>query len=464
MLEGIRKIHLIGIAGTGMRAIANVLIQQGFIVSGSDVKETLVIKHFRDLGAKINIGHDAALVNGVDAVVVSTAIPADNPELVEAKKKGILVLHRSDIVKAVVDSTLGIAVAGAHGKTTTTSMLGQIFEEAMLDPTIIIGGEVNYLHGNGKFGKGIYSIVEADESDGSFLKLAPKYVVLTNVESDHMDHYKTLDNLITSFCQFVEKIPKEDGLAIACGDNNNIQYIKKHTDRTFLTYGCEPGNDYEAREVHYEGPYLVYDVYKDNFFEARIELQVPGIHNVLNSLATYIMARQADIDISTIQRALKQFIGAKRRFETKGLVEGVWVVDDYAHHPTEIKATLEAARDMGKYRVICIFQPHRYTRTESLLEDFATAFEAADVVIMTDIYSAGESPINGITGMSIPRRMKEKTGKEAIYIEDIDEVPSFLGDYVKPNDLVITMGAGSVTQYGAQLIAILEDRSYTHAE
>lgn len=458
MLEGIRKIHLIGIGGAGMRAIANVLINQGYEVSGSDVNMSPTIERFMKMGARISIGQAAENVEGVDVVVVSTAIPANNVELVAAHNLSIPVIHRSDIIKAVLDNSYGIAVAGTHGKTTTTSMIGQIFEEVALDPTIIIGGEVDYLNGNSKLGHGKYSIVEADESDGSFTKLNPKLVVITNVEEDHMDYYKTIDKLLDSFKVFIEKLPEEDGTAIVCGDNNYLLQYSKAVERKFLTYGFNPYNDFIAQNIRYQEGLLVYDVHHKGDVLTTITLQVPGMHNVLNSLGAFVAAYTEEVPLETIQRALYKFIGAKRRFETKGKAKGIWVVDDYAHHPTEIAATLKAAKGMEKYRVICVFQPHRYTRTNLLLKEFSEAFKAADIVVMTDIYSAGESPIEGIDGMTIPRAVKEATGQDVLYVPNVDDVPSFLLDLVQENDLVMTMGAGSINKYGPILLELIEER------
>lgn len=455
MLNGIHKIHLIGIAGAGMRAIANILICKGYDVSGSDIAESPVTEKFRSMGAVIHIGHNADYVNGVDAIVRSTAIHEDNPELKRARELGITILHRSDIVKAVIDTSCGIAVAGAHGKTTTTSMLGQIFENAHLDPTIIIGGEVDYLHGNSKLGHGKFSIAEADESDGSFLSLNPKAVVITNIENDHMDHYGTIENLWGAFHDFVEKLP-EDGIAVVCGDNPALKKIMPTVKRRFLTYGTGEQNDYQALNIHYEKGELVYDVYHEGKRECELRLRVPGVHNVLNSLGAYVLSRYEGVDRADIQRALHVFVGAKRRFETKGHLRGVWVVDDYAHHPTEIKATLEAARSLEKHRVVCVFQPHRYTRTSLLLKEFATAFKAADILVVTDIYSAGEDRIPGIDGNSIPDAVRAATGQEVIYVPNIEDIPARLHSLVQPNDLVITMGAGTINQYGPKLLKLLE--------
>lgn len=456
MLDGIHKIHLIGIAGSGMRAIANILISQGFDVSGSDIQESAVTERFRKMGATIHIGHNAAYVKGVDAVVRSTAIHADNPELMAAKAQHIPILHRSDIVKAVLDITKGIAVAGAHGKTTTTSMLGQIFVEAGLDPTVIIGGEVDYLGGSSQWGRGEYSIAEADESDGSFLKLNPHEIVITNIENDHMDHYGTMENLLTAFVEFVGKLPAQ-GTAVVCGDNENIQHIMKQVDRQFITYGLTAHNEYTAQNIHYEKGVLVYDAFHKENCIATVRLKVPGTHNALNSLGALVMATRCGIPVEVVVEGLAKFTGAKRRFETKGHSHDVWVVDDYAHHPTEIAATLGAAKALESHRVVCIFQPHRFTRTNLLLKEFGQAFKKADVLFITDIYSAGEDPIAGIDGHSIPNMVEATTGQTVHYIPHVEDVPKVVKAVLQPNDLVITMGAGSISQYGPKLLAALEE-------
>lgn len=456
MLEGIHKIHLIGIAGSGMRAIANILISQGYDVSGSDIQESATTEKFRKMGATIHIGHNADYVNGVDAVVRSTAIHKDNPELVAAQAAGIPVLHRSDIVKAVLDITKGIAVAGAHGKTTTTSMLGQIFVEAGLDPTVIIGGEVDYLGGSSAWGKGEYSIAEADESDGSFLKLNPQYIVITNIENDHMDHYGTMENLLQAFTQFVEKMPQE-GTAVVCGDNKNIRHIMTKVDRKFMTYGLEEGNDVVVKNIHYDKGILVYEATTAaGEILGEVRLRVPGTHNALNSLGALLLARQCGIPMEHILNALSKFTGAKRRFETKGHEKGIWVVDDYAHHPTEINATLSAAKALESHRVVCIFQPHRFTRTSLLLKEFGSAFQKADVLFIADIYSAGEDPIRGIDGHSIPNMVQATTGQKVHYIANIDDVPKVVAPLLKRDDLVLTMGAGNINQYGPKLLEVLK--------
>ena len=413
MLDTYQRIHLIGIAGSGMRAIAHVLIEKGFIVSGSDIQESAITEKFRNAGATIFMGHDAAHVEGVDVVIRSTAIHDDNPEIVGARERNIPILHRSDVVKAVLDETYGIAVAGAHGKTTTTSMIGQIFMEANQDPTIIIGGEVDYLNGSSHVGKGKYSIAEADESDGSFLHLNPKRIVITNIENDHMDHYRTVENLLRAFTEFSMKLP-EDGVAVVCGDNPSIRRIMPDIKRTCITYGLGAGNDYRIDNLRIEQGITTFEVIHKDTVLGTLRLAVPGQH--------------------------------------------VWVVDDYAHHPTEIAATIKAAKSLEDHRVVILFQPHRFSRTKLLLREFGTAFTEADVVFITDIYSAGEKPEPGIDGMSIPLMIKELTGKEVRYVADVNTLPEEALKVIEPNDLVITMGAGNINQYGPKILALLEEK------
>lgn len=455
MLEGIHRIHVIGIGGAGMRAIAQILVSQGYEVTGSDVHDSAAIERFRQQGVTVYLKQEAKNVANAEVVVRSTAIHDDNPEIVEAKRLGLPILHRSDIVKNVLDMTKGIAVAGAHGKTTTTSMIGQILVEADMDPSVIIGGEVDYLNGSSQWGHGEYSVAEADESDGSFLKLNPYRVLITNIENDHMDHYGTIENLWNAFKEFICKLPK-DGVAVVCGDNTALQQIMPDVDRTFITYGSSSANDYWYDDLHYEEGKLHFTVMKGQKNLGQVVLQVPGKHNALNALGAFAMTYELGVPVEAIIGALGKFKGAKRRFETKGHVKGVWVVDDYAHHPTEIAATLRAAKSMGTHRVVCLFQPHRYTRTSLLLKQYQHAFDAADVLMMTDIYAAGEEPIQGITGRSIPDAV-EATGKKVIYVADINDAPAKLKELVQSGDLVLTMGAGTVNQYGPKLVSLLED-------
>ena len=457
MLDTYKHIHLIGIAGSGMRAIAHMLIEKGFVVSGSDIQESAITEKFRNAGATIYLGHDASHVEGADVVIRSTAIHEDNPEIMGAKERHIPILHRSDIVKAVLDESHGIAVAGAHGKTTTTSMLGKIFMDAKEDPTIIIGGEVDYLNGSSHVGKGKYSIAEADESDGSFLHLNPKRIVITNVENDHMDHYRTVENLLRAFTEFSMKLP-EDGVAVVCGDNPSIRRIMPDIKRTCITYGLGAGNDYRIDNLRIEQGITTFEVIHKDAVLGTLRLAVPGQHNALNALGALVVALGEGIPFEVVATSLRTFIGAKRRFETKGHAKDVWVVDDYAHHPTEIGATIKAAKSLEDHRVVVLFQPHRFSRTKLLLREFGTAFKEADVVFITDIYSAGEKPEAGIDGMSIPLMIKELTGVDVHYVADVEQLPQAVVEIVQPNDLVITMGAGNINQYGPKLLALLEEK------
>ena len=458
MLEGVRHIHMIGIAGAGMRAIADILIDKGFRVSGSDISESGLTERFRTRGAVVHIGHDASYVAGADVVIRSTAIHEDNPELEAAVAAGIPILHRSDIVRDIIDSAEGIAVAGAHGKTTVTSMIGQVFMEGEADPTIIIGGEVDYLDGNSRLGKGGYAVAEADESDGSFLSLSPTIAVVTNVEEDHMDYYGTKERLHDAFVEFVNHV-KENGRAVLCGDSDELRALLPRMRGTIITYGAGADNTYRYTNVRTEGIEQVFEIFRGEDLLCEIRLRVPGLHNVSNATATFVTAYEAGISVEAIRSALLKFTGAKRRFETKGIFDDIWVVDDYAHHPTEVRATLEAAKAMGTHRIVCVFQPHRYTRTAHLLEEFARAFEAADEVYFTEIYTAGEEPIPGIDGHSIPNEMKRLTGKEAGYIERLDDVPAVLSERLRSGDLLITMGAGVLNRYGPLILERLKENA-----
>ena len=432
-LNTVQRVHFIGIAGAGMRAIANIFIEKGFTVSGSDLRVSPTTDRFEKMGARICIGQRPENLRDAQVVVISSAIRENNPELQEARRRDIPVIHRSDALVHIMSWGKSIAVAGAHGKTTTSSMLGQVFYESGTDPTLVIGGEVDYLHCNSILGKGDYVIAEADESDGSFLKEHPYIAVITNIDADHMDHYGSLENIIKAFGQFIGQIHPE-GFAVLCFENDKIRSLANTLNRRYIN-----------GRLHYE-------VWHDGKELGTINLNVPGRHNVLNSLATTAVALRCGIPFDKIAHALSHFHGAKRRFQTKGVVDDVWVVDDYAHHPTEINATLTAARDMGTHRVVCLFQPHRYTRTQLLLNKFGGAFTGADKLIVTDVYSAGEDPIPGVTGRLIADKVRETTGQDVTYIADKNELVPYLLKNARPKDLVITMGAGDIYTIGERYI------------
>ena len=458
MLEDIKKIHFVGIGGAGMSAIAKILTEKGFAVSGSDLHGSELVEKLKAAGAVIYKGHAAEHVKGVDAIVVSTAISQDNPEVVAAKEQNCRIFHRSDIVAALMNRENGIAVAGAHGKTTTTSMLGVVLDHAGVEPTIIIGGEVDYLGSNAKLGNGKYLVAEADESDGSFLKLLPQIAIVTNIENDHMDHYGSMENIRKAFRQFLQNLPEEDGRAVLCFDNEEIRNMAKLANRKYISYGIEQAADYQAVHIETKGQETLFEVLFHGEVAGKIRLQVPGKHNVLNALAAIAAAREIGVSMEEIAAGLDCFHGAKRRFQTKGKCDGVWVVDDYAHHPTEISTTLTAAKQTKPKRVICAFQPHRYTRTQLLQKEYGACFKAADLLVLTEVYSAGEAPIPGISGKTIVDEVEKQTGCKAVYIEKEEDIAAYLQGIVMDGDLVLTMGAGTIYRSGEQLVNLLQEK------
>jgi UDP-N-acetylmuramate--alanine ligase len=403
MVEKMMHVHFIGICGAGMSGIAKVLIEMGHKVSGSDLKESYYTKALSEIGAVIARGHSPANISDPDVVVVSTAIPESNPELQEARKKSIKVVKRAEMLSWVGKQARSIAIAGTHGKTTTTSMISLAFEKSDLDPTFLIGGELNDIGSNAKHGSGEFFITEADESDGSLLFLNPEIVVITNIEADHLDFYNSIQEIEDIFLKFVESVP-ENGFIVACSDNSGVSRLIKRSAKRFVTYGVEQVGsidgkvknivkpDYLAANVRLQKLGSTFDVYKAGNLLGKVKLNVPGVHNVYNALATIALSDQLSLDIDKIITALDQFSGVKRRFQIVGTTPDFTVVDDYAHHPTEVKATLNAARSGDWERLICVFQPHRYSRTKFLGREFGAAFNDADIVVLTDVYAAGEEP------------------------------------------------------------------------
>lgn len=455
-LDNLHNIHFIGIGGAGMSAIAYVLIKRGYDVSGSDLNAGHMSAHLAAEGAMVFMGHDACQVDGADAVVISTAIHQNNPELVAAREQGIPVLHRSDMLAAIFNKADGVAVAGAHGKTTTSAMISCIAAASDVDPTIIIGGEVGSLGGNARNGAGRYVIAEADESDGSFLKLYPHIAVVTNIENDHMDHYGTEENIYKAFKQFLGNI-RSGGKAILCTDNDKVRRLAAETDQDVITYAIESEEaDYSASAIEYGVGGTDYRLAYKGVFLTEVHLAVPGRHNVLNSMGALAAAREMGIPMETILDALAKFGGAKRRFETKGKVGGVWVVDDYAHHPTEIGVTLKAARQTRPERLLCVFQPHRYTRTQLLFDDFCRCFADCDELVLTDIYSAGEDAIDGISSETLAEGVAKATGQKVRYIGRLEKAEEYLEVMAQSGDLIMTIGAGDVFKIGEELVRVLE--------
>ncbi|WP_027396288.1 UDP-N-acetylmuramate--L-alanine ligase [Anaerovibrio lipolyticus] len=455
MLTGIKKVHFVGIGGAGMSALAKILVEKGYNVSGSDVKESVMTGILRDLGAKVFIGQRAENVQDTEAIVVSSAIRENNPEVVEAKRLGLKRLHRSDVNAFLINNSKGIAVAGAHGKTTTTSMLGVSLDYEGVSPSIIIGGEVDYLGSNAKLGKSDYLVSEADESDGTFLKYYPYIGIVTNVENDHMDHYGTMENIIKAFTQFLNQI-REDGWGVVCFDNENIRNIVKNVNRKIVSYAIDHEADYVAANIKADASGTSFDVIHKGENLGTVKLNVPGRHNVLNAMACVVTGITLGQSVAQMAEGLTMFNGAKRRFQTKGKAHGVWVVDDYAHHPTEIATTLKAARQTQPKRLVCAFQPHRYSRTQLLQKEYGSCFKDADLLVLTDVYSAGEDPIPGVDGELLVKEVAEQTGQKTVYIKDKKEIAAYLKSIAQEGDLIMTMGAGDIVKCGEELVELLK--------
>ncbi len=461
-LDGLKKYHFIGIGGVGMSALAKILIELGCEISGSDAKDSPTLDMLKSLGARIFVGHKAKNIlddngNPVEAIVCSSAIPADNPEVVAASKFKVPKLHRSDINAYLLNSRKGIAISGSHGKTTTTSMIGYVLHSANVDPTIIIGGESTDLGTGAILGKSDWLVTEADESDGSFLTLKPAIAVVTNVEDDHLDHYGTMDRLRAAFKIFIENINRKSGVAILCFDNDNLRELANEVDRKIISYAIDHDADFTARNIRTMPKGINFEVVHGGEVLGKIQLAIYGRHNVLNALATIATALEVGVPFEKIAEALNHFHGAKRRFQTKGRARNILIVDDYAHHPTEIAATLRAARETKPHKIFCIFQPHRYSRTQLLLKEFGGAFKEADNLILTDIYSAGEEKISGVSGTSILQEVLSTTNQAVSYIPKREDIAAAIKNQLSPGDLVITMGAGDIYKTGEELLALLKD-------
>lgn len=455
MLDGVNKVHFVGIGGAGMSALAKILVEKGYEVSGSDVSESAMLGVLRGLGARIFLGQRAENVHGAEAIVVSSAIREDNPEVAEAARLGLKRLHRSDVNAYLINNCKGIAVAGAHGKTTTTSMLGVALDYEGVSPSIIIGGEVDYLGSNARLGKSEYLVSEADESDGTFLKYYPYVGIVTNVENDHMDHYGSMENIIKAFTQFLGQI-RPEGFGVVCFDNENIRNIVKNTATRIISYAIDHEADYQAADIVSSPEGTTFAVLHHGESLGEVRLHVPGRHNVLNAMAAIVTGLELGLTVAQMAEGLLMFHGAKRRFQTKGKAGGIWVVDDYAHHPTEIATTLKAARQTRPKRLICAFQPHRYTRTQLLQKEYGSCFQACDLLILTDVYAAGEDPIPGVDGELLVKEVREQTGRQAVYIKDKNEIAAYLLSIAQPGDLIMTMGAGDIVKCGEALVDMLQ--------
>jgi len=457
-----QRIHLVGIGGSGMSGIAEVLLSSGYAVSGSDLKTSPVTQHLVKLGATIYESHAAENVHGAHVVVVSAAVSADNVEIVEAHRLKIPVIPRAEMLAELMRLKSGIAVAGAHGKTTTTSMVASVLAAAGLDPTFVVGGRVNHAGSNARVGEGEYMVVEADESDGSFLLLAPVIAVITTIDREHLDHYKSLEEIQDAFLQFANRVPFY-GSVVLCLDEPNVQAILPGVKRPVITYGTSSQSDLVISDVKLNGLSSEFRLkYHGEDLGVFALPAPPGIHNVRNAAAAAAVALALNVPPDLIRQGLAKFAGVGRRFEIRGKFSGVTLIDDYGHHPAEIRATLEAARGCGFKRLLVLFQPHRYTRTQHLWDDFCRSFNHADILVITDIYAAGESPIEGITGESLAAAISAAGHKSVVYSSTLQGGIEFILREVRPGDAVLTIGAGSVGRVTDELAMLLESRVSIH--
>ncbi|MFA4858484.1 MAG: UDP-N-acetylmuramate--L-alanine ligase [Candidatus Margulisiibacteriota bacterium] len=459
-MDRVHQVHLVGVGGCGMSAIAKILHKKGYLVTGSDIKESANTIRLRDLGVRVEIGHQETNVRGADLVVVSSAIYSDNPEIFEAQRRGVFICRRAEMLSWLMDQfAVRVAVAGTHGKTTTTSMLAQIFMHLDLDPTFLIGGETDSVEGNARLGASPYIVAEADESDGSFLVLNPNLAVITNAESDHLDYFGSLDEVLFAFSTFAKKLGKDGKLVINIDEKNAAALAGSMADLVpVYTYGLDPRAEVSADEVTFSQGFCEFRVRHKDKILGKVKLLVPGWQNVVNSLAAIYVGLLCGLDFSAMAQALQSFRGAKRRFQLIGEIGGIKIIDDYAHHPTELKMTLQAARlSFPLARLVCVFQPHRYTRTAYFYKEFGAAFADADLVIITDVYSAGEKAIDGVSGQMIVDEMK-KNGKEIFYIPRKEKIAEFLLGKVEANDLVLVAGAGDINTVARELYSRLRMR------
>ncbi|KPJ65007.1 hypothetical protein AMJ44_11495 [candidate division WOR-1 bacterium DG_54_3] len=452
-MQRIKNIHLVGIGGCGMSGIAKILHEMGYRVSGSDIREGPNTIRLKDLGVKIHIGHEPTHVREADLLVYSSAVPPENLELKEARAKGIGILKRAEMLAWLMDqSKTKIAIAGTHGKTTTTAMIAKVLDSGKFSPTFFIGCDMDYVEGNAKLGNGKFAVAEADESDSSFLYLSPTIGVITNIEDDHMERFGTMDALLATFEQFAQKV-SGDGFILVDATHPNNQELMKRVKARFITYGLNGKVDFSAENLQFKQFSSRFSLKRNGKKLGEVTLSVPGWQNVLNSLPVFAMSFEFGLDFSSVASALQAFVGARRRFQTMGEIQDILVVDDYAHHPTEIRATLAAARSgWPDKRIVCIFQPHRYTRTALLKDQFGKAFADADKIIITDIYAASEKPIPGISGKTIADGISDK---EVLYVPRKEKIAEYLMQDIREGDMILTLGAGDIYTIGKEILARL---------
>ena len=451
MQRKVRQIHFVGIGGIGMSGIAEVLLNLGYAITGSDVSLSDITQRLTSLGAVIFSGHQASHLRDADVVVTSTAVKDDNPEVLEAHRRNIPVIPRAEMLAELLKMKFSVAVSGSHGKTTTTSMVSTVLAYGGLDPTMVIGGKLASIGSNAKIGDGEIIVAEADESDGSFLKLNPCLAVITNIDREHLDYYRDIEEIKAAFLKFANIVPFY-GSTILCLDNEHVREILPQIKRKVITYGLTSPADYQATEMVLAGPLSKFSVSCRGERLGEVTLNVPGRFNIANALATIAVARELDMPFDAIRKGLEAFVGVHRRLEIKGKVNGVTVVDDYGHHPTEIRETLAAARQVWKDRIIVVFQPHRYTRTQKLFNEFLTAFPDADYLIVTDIYAASEKPIEGVSAANLCEGIRAHGHQNVIYLSGFDEMTDHLLAMAKPSDVIITQGAGSVWKVGEEFL------------
>jgi UDP-N-acetylmuramate--alanine ligase len=468
MFAKIQQIHFVGIGGIGMSGIAEVLLNLGYKVSGSDLKNSSVTHRLAGLGATVFEGHRAENVAGAEVVVTSSAIATENPEVVEAHRLRVPVIQRAEMLAELMRLKYGIAIAGMHGKTTTTSMVAAVLAAGGLDPTVVVGGRIDAMGSNARLGKSRYLVAEADESDRSFLKLSPILSVVTNIDREHMDCYRNMRDVKKTFLEFMDRVPFY-GMVVACNDDPLLRRLLPNVQRRTATYGTKRGSDFfirlgpsgAPRGVDATGPLTRFSVSYRKKDLGEFTLHVPGVHNVLNATAAIAVGVGLDVEVEAIRGGLDQFRGVDRRFQLRGRAAGVSVIDDYGHHPTEIKATLAAARQCGFRKVHVVFQPHRYTRTRDLMEEFTTAFGDADSLFVLDIYAASEKPIDGISGEVLAGTICEKGGRSAEYASSFSDAVSSVAAVAQDGDMILTLGAGSVHQLCPIIVEKLKERTPT---
>ncbi len=462
-LEQYRNIHFIGIGGAGMCAIATILLARGWKVSGSDMARSAATRRLEALGARVDIGHRAENVAGADLVVTSTAIAGENPERMAAENARIPIWRRARVLAAIMDAGKSVAVSGTHGKTTTTSMTGLMLTFAGMDPTVLIGGELNDFGGNARAGAGQWVVAEADESDASFLEMHPDRTIVTNIEADHLDYYHDYDAIVATFAQFFDQL-RAGGRLVACADDPGVAGLLSRGRWDAVTYGFNPGADMtiESFEANAAGGGARLNPVWLGAKLGPMRLGVAGRHNVLNALGALACCLDIGAPVEPLARALAAYRGAQRRWQIKGRAAGVTVIDDYAHHPTELRATLAVARGQVESgfnsRVVSVFQPHRYSRTQALAGQFGPALQGADLLVVTDVYSAGEKPIDGVSGLAVWQAAVDAGHRDAHYLPTLDETRAFLASRLKQGDLFLTLGAGNVWQVGEALLAELANR------